>query len=81
MSRDGRFTITLLAVTGTVLLIGAASSPTVNGAPLPPELPVCIEEDGSGPTQELPCLWDGTKRGNKQGVSFIINQDATITYL
>jgi hypothetical protein len=41
-------------------------------------LPACHNEDGGG---SLPCLWDGTTRGNGKGRTFIMNADLTITYL
>lgn len=36
----------------------------------PGELPACAVEDGSsGP---LPCMWDASKQGNGEGMSYIV---------
>lgn len=44
----------------------------VSGTPVRAPLAVCQLEDGSGPNQVLPCLWDGTVQGNGIGRTVIV---------
>lgn len=80
MSRERRAAWTLMGALLLGFILGGATVRAFDSDTPPQSITFCTEEDGGG-SQELPCLWDGSKRGNGQGQSFIINQDSTITYL
>jgi hypothetical protein len=63
--------VTLAAPTVAAAIDAAiAHASPVAGYPLAAYVPPCVEEDGSG--GPVPCLWDGTTRGNRTGRTFVV---------
>jgi hypothetical protein len=40
---------------------------------------VCTEEDGSGPGQPFPCLWEASLHGNGKGDTYVLDAPNTLS--
>jgi hypothetical protein len=44
------------------------------------DMPYCVYEDGSAPSDTLPCHWDASVQGNGHGDSFVITAQGAYVY-
>lgn len=69
----------LALATLALVSLGACSAATPVVAPVAAPAPIaapvaCEHEDGSGPTQVLPCFWQADVAGNGIGYSFTVTE-------
>src|SRR5690606_42142033 len=57
--------LAVMAAGAVALIVAAAMAVTAASESATPELPACVNEDGSG--GPMPCVWAAEKRGNGEG--------------
>lgn len=54
---------------------------SINGTNDLSDMPLCEYEDGSAPSDSLPCFWDARTSGNMTGRSYWIDQNENVHYV
>ena len=69
--------LAVMAAGLVALIVAAAMAIAAASESAEPELPACVNEDGSG--GPMPCVWDAEKRGNGEGQSVIVYSDGIVS--
>lgn len=69
--------LAVMAAGVVALIVAAAMAVATTPETATPELPACVNEDGSG--GPMPCVWDAERRGNGEGQSVIVYGDGIVS--